>query len=176
MNAGRKARRSQRPRQEVAVMNGEPNSIAGTLIEIGMRSKESIRLVGWRIAKTIDIVMAVAFRVGDADQRPKREILLHREPGLTGQVLARDEEFFALSAPFGCTGRVDHGLVDSLARLRGDPAIAERSRRDERVIGIVGLVDDEIVDRNSADWRGAGEITRHRLLDIKKPACDRGER
>ena len=82
-------------------MNGEPNPIAGTLIKIGMRGKESIRFICRRIAKTIDIVMAVAFRMRHADERPEREILLHREPGLTGQVLARDEIFCALPAPFG---------------------------------------------------------------------------
>src|SRR5580698_11096822 len=98
-------------------MDGEPNAIAGTLIKIGMRGKEGIRLVGWRIAKTIDIVMAVALRMGDADESREREILLHRRPGLTGQILARDKEFFVSHAPFGRAGRVDHGLVDSLARF-----------------------------------------------------------
>ena len=58
-------------------MDGEPNPIAGVRIEIGMRGKESVRLVGRRIAKAIDIMMTVAFGVGDPDQGPKRKILLH---------------------------------------------------------------------------------------------------
>ena len=60
-----------------------------------MRGEERLRLGGRRIAKAIDIVMAVALGMGDADQRAEREVLLHGKPGLTGQVLARDEEFFA---------------------------------------------------------------------------------
>ena len=98
-------------------------------------------------------MMAVALGVGDADQRAEREILLHGKPGLTGQVLAGDKEFLAARAPFGGAGRVDDRLVDALAGFRGDAAIAERARRRERVIGIVGLVDDEIVGRERAERR-----------------------
>src|ERR1700679_2930573 len=114
MHAGCKARRGQRVSREAAVMDGEPNLIAGARIKIAMRGEESARLIGWRIAKAIDIMMAVALGMGHPDQGPEREVLLHGEPGLAGQVFAGDEEFFALSAPFGRAGRVDYGLVDSL--------------------------------------------------------------
>ena len=125
-------------------MDREPDLVAVAGIEIGMRGEKRLRLRGRRIAKTVDIMMAVALGMGDADQRAERQILLHAEPGLAGQVLAGDEEFFAFRAPFRGAGRVDDRLVDALAGFRRDAAIAERARRRERVVGIVGLVDDEI--------------------------------
>ena len=39
----------------------------------------------------VDIVVSVAFDVADADQIDQRQILLHREAGLGGQVLAGHE-------------------------------------------------------------------------------------
>ena len=41
-------------------------------------------------------MMTVAFGMGDADQGAEREVLLHAQAGLTGQVLAGDEEFFTV--------------------------------------------------------------------------------
>ena len=42
-------------------------------------------------------MMAVALGMGDAEQRAERQILLHAEAGLAGQVLAGDE--VPLAAP-----------------------------------------------------------------------------
>src|ERR1700683_2414180 len=98
MHDGGKARRGQRSRQEIAVMDGEPNLLAGGRIESGMRGEEGARLVRWRIAKAIDIMMAVALRVGDADQGAKREILLHGKPCLAGQIFTRDKDLVARRA------------------------------------------------------------------------------
>src|SRR5713226_1056722 len=107
MNAGGKAWRRQRSRQQIAVLDRQPDIVSVVTIEIGMRCEVSPRLGGGRLGKTVDIVMAVALGMGDADQRTQREILLHAEAGLTGQVLARHEEFFASRAPFGGAGRVE---------------------------------------------------------------------
>ena len=60
-----------------------------------MRGEKRLRLGRRRVGKAVDIMMAVALGMGDADQRAEREILLHGEPGLTGQVFAGDEEFLA---------------------------------------------------------------------------------
>src|SRR5579871_2926252 len=98
-------------------MDREPDLVAGAHIEIGMRSKEGVRFVGWRIAEATDIMMAVALGVRYANQRPQRKVLLHGKAGLTGQVFARDKEFFAARAPLRGAGRVDDGLVDTLARF-----------------------------------------------------------
>ena len=57
-----------------------------------MRGEKRLRLGGGRVAKAVDIMMAVALGMGDADQRAERKILLHGEAGLAGQVLAGDEE------------------------------------------------------------------------------------
>jgi len=96
-------------------------------------------------------MVAVALGMGDADQCAKREVLLDAEPGLTGEVLARHEEPFAACAPFGGAGRIDDRLVDSLAGFGGDAAIAERARRRKCIVGIVGLVDDEIAAGQPAE-------------------------
>ena len=42
-----------------------------------MGSEKRLRLGGGRFGKAIDVVMAVAFGMGDADQCAKREVLLH---------------------------------------------------------------------------------------------------
>ena len=121
-------------------------------------------------------MMAVALGMGDADQRAEREILLHGKARLAGQVLAGDEALFAARAPFRRAGRVDDRLVDALAGFRGDAAIAERARHRERVVGIVGLVDDEIAPRQRAERRLPGDVARHRLLDIQQLCRDRLQR
>ena len=64
-----------------------------------MRRQKRLRFGQWRIAKAIDIMVAVTLGMGDADQGAECQILLYAEPGLTGQVLASDEEFFAARAP-----------------------------------------------------------------------------
>ncbi len=72
-------------------MDREADFVAVADIEIGMRGEKRFRLGRGRLGKSVDIMVAVALGMGDADQRAERQILLHAEPGLTGQVLARDE-------------------------------------------------------------------------------------
>ena len=79
-------------------MDREPDLTAVVGIEIGMRGAKRLRLRGGRIGKTVDIMMAVALGMGDADQSAEREVLLHAKARLAGQVLAGDEEFCALAA------------------------------------------------------------------------------
>src|SRR6266550_2503875 len=138
MHGCREARRRQRLRQEITVMDGEANLAAVAGVEARMRAQEGLRLGRRRVGKSVDIVMAVALSVTDADQRAEREVLLHGEPGLTGQVLAGDEIFSALRAPLGGAGGVDDRFVDALARLRRDTAIAERAGHGKGVIAIIG--------------------------------------
>ena len=72
-------------------MDGKSDLAAVVCVKIGMRRKERLGFCNRCGAKTIDVVMAVAFGMGHADQRAEGEILLHTEPGLAGQVLAGDE-------------------------------------------------------------------------------------
>src|SRR3954468_2795621 len=90
--------RRQRSRQEIAVMNREPHFVAIAEIEIGMAGEKSLRLRERRVGKAIHVMMPVALGMGDTNQGAEREILLHAQAGLTGQVLAGDEEFFTLFA------------------------------------------------------------------------------
>src|ERR1700694_5467252 len=120
MYAGGKTRRRQRSRQQIAVMDRQPDAVAVADVEIWMRCKKSLRLGGGRVAKAVDIMVAVALGVDDADQRTEREVLLHAEPGLTGQVLTGDEESFIVPAPSGRSRGVDDRLVDPLAGFGRD--------------------------------------------------------
>src|SRR5438094_6630615 len=129
MDARCKAWRRQRSRQEIAAVYRQPDAVAVASVEIGMRREKGLCLHGGRVGKAIDIMVAVALGMGDADQCAKREVLLHAEAGLTGQVLARYEESFAARAPFGGAGRIDDRLVDPLAGFGGDAAITKRARR-----------------------------------------------
>src|SRR6202790_5565028 len=106
-------------------MDRQPDVASVADIEIGMRRQERLRLGGRRFRKTIDIMVAVALGVGDADQGAKREVLLHAKAGLTGQILAGDKESFVFGAPFRSTRGVDDRLVNPLAGFGGNPAIAE---------------------------------------------------
>ena len=67
-------------------MNREADALPGVGIEIGMRGGEGLRFGGRRLAKTVDVMMAVALGVGDADEGAEREVLLHSETGLAGEV------------------------------------------------------------------------------------------
>src|SRR5258707_49663 len=115
MHTACKTRRGQRSRQEIAVMDGQPYAVAVADVEIGMGREKGQRLGGGRLAEAIDIMVAVALGVGDADQGAERKVLLHAKAGLTGQVLAGDEEFLTLRAPLGGAGRIDDRFVDPLA-------------------------------------------------------------
>src|SRR5258708_36771209 len=118
-------------------MDREANLVGIADIEIGMGFEKRFGFRRRRLAKAVDIMMAVALGVRNADQRAKRQILLHAEAGLAGQILAGDESLVATFAPFRGAGGVDDGLVDTLAGFRRDAAIAERARRGEAVIRII---------------------------------------
>lgn len=154
-------------------MNGEADALPGVGIEIGMRGREGLRFGERRLAKTVDIVVAVALGVGDADEGTEREILLHGKARLTGEVLAGHEEPFAARAPLRRARRVDDGLVQPLAGLRGNAAIAQRPRRRERIVGIVSFIDDEAMRSQRAERRLPRDVARHRLLDIEQARGDR---
>src|SRR3569832_2594800 len=141
MDRSRKARNMKRSRQEIAVVNGKPDALPSSVIEIGMRYGEGRSFSRRCLAKAVDIVMAVALGMGNAEKGAEREILLHGKAGLAGEVLTGDEEFFPTRAPFRRARGVDDGLVEPLAGFRGDAAIAERPRRRERVVGIMGFVE-----------------------------------
>src|SRR3954451_23867506 len=118
MNAAGKAGCGQRSRQEIAVVNGKTDLSVRVSIEVRMCAEEHLGFRGRRSAKTIDIVMAVALGVGEADQRAEREILLHGKSGLAGKVLAGNEMPRTFRAPFRSAGGVDQGFVDALAGFR----------------------------------------------------------
>ena len=81
-------------------MDRQPDFVAVVEVEVRMIGEKRLRLGGRRIAEPVDIMVAVALGVGDADQRTERQILLHAEAGLTGQVLGGDEEFSPASLHF----------------------------------------------------------------------------
>src|ERR1700682_4145923 len=114
MHACCKAGRCQRSRQEIAVVDRQPDFVAVADVEIGMRRQEGLSLVRRRVAETVDIMVAIAFGMGDTDQRAERKVLLHAKTDLTGQILACYEVLFPARTPFGGTGRVDDRLVDTL--------------------------------------------------------------
>src|SRR5947209_19538668 len=101
MRAGGEPGRRERSRQEIAGMDGEAHAVSIARVKVGMRRQKSLRLGGRRFGKAIDIMVTVTLSMGDADQGAKREVLLHRQPRLAGQVLGGDEVLVAAGAPFG---------------------------------------------------------------------------
>src|SRR4051794_27648880 len=136
MRAGGKSRASQRSCQKIAVVDRNSHSAAVADIKVRMRCEECFRFGVSGSGKTIDVMMAVAFGMANADQGAERQILLHAETGLTGEILAGDEEFFSLRAPFFRTHRIESRLVNALAGFRRDTAIAERLRSRKCVVGV----------------------------------------
>src|SRR5580765_6258625 len=100
MNGRGETRCREGSRQEIAIMDREANLAARAAVQIRMRGKKRLRLGGGRVAKAVDIMMAVALGMCDTDQRAERKILLHGKARLAGEVLAGDEEFRAAGAPF----------------------------------------------------------------------------
>ena len=109
-------------------MDGEADLAAAPLIEIGMAGEETFGFGCRRVAKAVDVVMAVALGMGDTDQRAEREVLLYGEARLAGEILAGNEMPRTLRAPLRRAGGVDDGFVEALAGFRGNAAIAERAR------------------------------------------------
>lgn len=157
-------------------MNGKTDAPARIGIEIGMRRREGLRFLCGRIAKAVDIVVAVAFAVIEAKQCAQCKILLQGEPRLAGQVFTGDKTFGPVHIARDHPGRVHYRLVEALAGFRGYAAIAEPESRRPSVIGIVRLVDNEVATTESAERRPLGNIARQRLLDILQPARDGCER
>src|SRR3954471_14599118 len=107
MDRRRKSRCAKRSRQEIAVVNGETDALPRIGVEIGVRGGERLSLRGGRVTAAVDVVMAVAFGMGDADEGAQRKVLLHGEAGLAGEVLTGHEKSFAGRAPFRRARRVD---------------------------------------------------------------------
>src|SRR4051812_18964288 len=95
MDRRRKSRCIERSREEIAVVNREADALPGIRVEIGMRDGANLGLRGGRITEAIDVMVAVTFGMGDADEGTERKVLLHGDARLAGQVLARHEESFA---------------------------------------------------------------------------------
>ena len=128
-------------------MNGEADLAAIVSVEIGVRREKCLCFLKRAFGKAVDIMMAVALGMGHADEGAEREVLLHGEPRLAGEVFARDEESLSLAAPLCGARGVDDRLVEALAGFRRDAAIAERTRGRKGIVGIIGLIDDEIARR-----------------------------
>jgi hypothetical protein len=58
--------------------------------------------------KSVDVVVPVAFHMSQAEHRSQRQILLHRKPGLHGQILARKKIVrWAAGIPLRAARRVE---------------------------------------------------------------------
>ena len=75
------------------------------LVEIGMRGEKPALLGRGQAGHAVDIVVAVAFDMSDADQIDQRQILLQREARLNGQVFA-GHEIAGRTAPRHSTARI----------------------------------------------------------------------
>ena len=93
----------------------------------------------------VHIVMSVAFYVRDADEIDQRQILLHRQACLSGQILAGHETAgrTCLGVPVRAACGIENGFVQPLAAFAGDARIAEAAGARERAEFVIGFVDDD---------------------------------
>ena len=113
------------------VVDAQARLPASCVVQVGVRGREGRRFVRRRVAEAVAVVMAVALAVRQAEQREQREVLLHRESGLAGQVFGRHEVArrgtvsLRLRIPALAARAVDERLVQALAGLARDAAPAE---------------------------------------------------
>ena len=159
------------PRCEPAALDAQADAPVGLVIEVGVRLEER-QALGLRPAvEAVDEVVAVALDVGQAEQRDQRQVLLHREARLRRQVLARQEvaAVAALGIPEPAARQVDERLVEALAVLRRDAAVAERAGAHEGVELAVGLVDDHRpIACQRRDAARERDLALDRLLDEER--------
>ena len=112
--------------------------------------------------------------MGDAQQIDQRQILLHRQAGLGGQVLGRHEVACctAVGVPLRAARGVENRLVEALAGLGRHAIVAARARQFEGVQSAVGFIDD-----HRQAQRAAGEIDleSRRALDRLLDEQDRSD-
>ena len=140
-----------------------------------MRLEERQALGVRPAGEAVDEVVAVALDVGQAEQRDQGQVLLHRQAGLRRQVLAREEEadVVALGVPEPAARQVDDRLVEALAVLRRDAAVAEGAGAHEGIELAVGLVDDHRPKaRQRRDAARERDLALDRLLDEERRGAE----
>src|SRR4030081_3171775 len=93
MSAACKACGRQRSEIEDTTLDRQADVVAAGFIEAGLCDEEGLplRAAGVLAGEAIDIMMAVALDVGEAEQADQRQILLHRESCLGGEIFRRYE-------------------------------------------------------------------------------------
>ena len=79
---------------------------------------ESLRLVNRPGTEAINKMMAVTFDMGQTEQACERQILLHGQSRLCGQIFTRQQVLLALAAPEPAACEVDQRFVEALASFR----------------------------------------------------------
>src|SRR5262245_13536523 len=97
-----------------------------------MREDERVLLCERRAYHPVHVVMTVLLDVLESEQARQREILLHRRPGLSGQILRGHEiPRGSIAVPASTARAVQDRLVQTLTRLDGHARVAVRPRGDE---------------------------------------------
>ena len=92
-------------------------------------------------------MMPVALDVRHAEERHERQVLLHAQARLGGEVLGGHEVTPAGGIPVRTARRIQDGLVEPLAHLARDAEVPERPGGGKAPELRVGLVDDHGLDR-----------------------------
>ena len=112
-----------------------------------MRREKSL-LLGFARAlagEAVHVMMAVALDVRYPEKADERQILLQREPGGGGEILAGEKAArrAAGRVPLSTARGVEHRFVESLARLARHAGVAKHTCPRECVERGVGLVDQD---------------------------------
>src|SRR5678815_1163580 len=102
------ARASEGADGDPAAVDAQPNEIVVADVEIRMRTQKR-RLLGCpERGQTTNVVMAVALDVAEPEQRDERQVLLHGQARLSGEIFGRHEERVAagLLVPSRAAGEI----------------------------------------------------------------------
>src|SRR5438132_7383604 len=166
------ARRLERGNIDKTVANRQPDAAAAPLVQPGLRGEKGLlfRVACALSGESVDVVVAVALGVLQAEQRRERQVLLNAKSRLHGQILARQEIARRDAViPLRTARRVEQRLVDSLAALARYSGVAGCARARKCVEGRVGFVDEKWLRLRKRRYVGVeGDRARQRLLQIQR--------
>src|SRR5262249_51265465 len=147
-------------------LDAQARLVLAAAVEIAVQPRHLLALPPRAVTQALDVVVAVALDVRDAERPDRRQVLLKREDRHGRQVFGGHEERglrLVPRLPALDQRAVQEGLDDALAILGADAPVPEPGGRLERAQFAVALVDDDR-DPQGPQRPGRGWVERDRAV------------